>query len=283
MDNQIQKAPARLSSLLQTPDVQKRFQEVLGKKASGFLSSILSATASNPALKDCEPMSVISSAMIAATLDLPINASLGMAYIIPFKGKATFQLGVRGLSQLALRSGQFKTLNVTKVLEGQITKHNPFTGEMEFKNEADSEKVVGYLMYFKLLNGFEKYHYWTAEECDAHGKRFSQTYKRGFGLWKDDFDAMALKTVLKSGLTKYAPLSIEMQTAIEADQGVTIDGTVTEYPDNPAPEPKTLPSDVPTLEGKLADVMAKKVHAKEEMPNDFDPSGEYEQSNKGLK
>lgn len=226
----------RLQSLIQLPDIQKRFNEVLGKRAPSFISSILSAVAANPKLKEADPMSIISSAMIAASLDLPINASLGMAYIVPFKGAASFQIGWKGLAQLAMRSGQFRTLNATKVLEGQLVKRDTFTGEMTFQEEATSDKVIGYLLYFKLLNGFEKYHYWTVEECEAHGKKFSQTYKKGFGLWKESFDAMALKTVIKSGLSKYAPLSIDMQKAIESDQGVfTEPDALPQFPDNEAP------------------------------------------------
>ncbi len=208
----------RIQALLQTPQIKARFDEVLGKRAPAFMSSIISAVNSTPALRDCDPMSVISSAAIAAAVDLPINPSLGLAYIVPYKGVAQFQIGWKGFVQLALRSGQYKTINLTPVLEGQISSHNPFTGEMEFDASVTSGKIAGYLLYFKLLNGYEKYFYMTRADCEAHGKKYSATFKKGFGVWVDNFDAMALKTVAKMGLSKYGVLSVEMQKAVEMDQ-----------------------------------------------------------------
>jgi len=227
----------RVESLLKDDTMKRRFEEVLGKRAPSFISSVISATKANKMLAECEPMSVISSAMIAATLDLPIVASLGFAHIVPYREKGTpiaqFQIGWKGLVQLAMRSGQYKTLNAAKVYEGQLKTWNSFTGEMEFQEERKSDKVVGYVLYFRLINGFEKYVYWTSERCEAHGKRYSKSYAKGYGPWKDDFDAMALKTVVKDGLSKYGILSVEMQRAIVTDQGsvADIDGEVT-YLDN---------------------------------------------------
>lgn len=212
-----------MEALLSKENTRKRFSDVLGKKTAGFLSSVLSAYNTNPALQECEPGSVLSSAMIAATLDLPINANLGFAYIVPYKGKATFQMGWKGFVQLAMRSGQYETLNVTEVYEGQIKKRNSFTGDMEFCEERTSDKVIGYVAYERLLNGFWKYVYITKEDAERHAKKFSQSYKAGFGVWKDDFDAMAKKTVLKALLSKWGILSIEMQKAIEFDQAAVVD------------------------------------------------------------
>lgn len=208
----------RIKNLIETEGIKKRFVDVLGNRAPAFLSSIVSAYASNKNLSDCDPMSVISSAMVAATLDLPINANLGMAYIVPYSGVGTFQMGWKGFVQLALRSGQYKTINATPIYEGQLKNENPFTGEMEFVKERASDKVSGYLLYFKLLNGFEKYVYWTREKCERHGKQYSASYKKGYGKWMDQFDDMALKSVVKNGLSKYGPLSVSMQTAIEKDE-----------------------------------------------------------------
>lgn len=211
---------ARIKSLVETEGMKKRFSEVLGNRAPAFLQSIVSAYTANTKLSECDPMSVISSAMIAATLDLPINSSLGMAHIVPYKGVGTFQMGWKGFVQLGLRSGQFKTMNATVVYEGQLVNNNQFTGEVEFRHERMSDKVIGYLFYFKLLNGFEKYTYWSKEECEAHAKRYSSAYKSGFGPWKDDFNSMALKTVVKSGLSKWGLLSLQMQTAVVEDESV---------------------------------------------------------------
>ena len=164
--------------MLGNDNVKTRFQEILGKKAPGFISSILSVANSNTLLQKADPKTVMNSAVIAATLDLPINPNLGFAYIVPFGGQAQFQLGYKGFVQLAMRSGQYKTINVREVYEGEIVSENRFTGEYEF-GTPKSDKVVGYMAYFKLLNGFEKYLYMSKEELEKHGKKYSQTYKKG--------------------------------------------------------------------------------------------------------
>ena len=209
-----------LKSLISSVTVRARFEDMLGKKAAGFLSSILSATAANKELASANPMTVISAAAVAASLDLPINSSLGFAYIVPYKGEAQFQLGAKGFVQLAMRSGQYRTINLAVIYEGQIKRHNPFTGEMEFDNEKKSDRIVGYLLYFKLLNGYEKYFFMTYDEVFAHGKRYSQSFASDRSQWKKNFDAMALKTVCKLGLSKYGILSIEMEKAVKYDQAV---------------------------------------------------------------
>jgi recombination protein RecT len=232
----------RIKSLIASPAIRARFDEMLGRRAPAFLSSIVSAVSSNPALAQCEPMSVISAAAVAAAMDLPINSSLGFAHIVPYKNVAQFQIGWKGFVQLAMRSGQYKTINLTPVLEGQIKNHNPFTGDMEFVQESKSEKQIGYLLYFKLLNSYEKYFYMTREEVEAHGKEYSATFKRGFGMWVDNFEAMALKTVAKLGLSRYGILSVDMQRAVELDQAAIDDNGQPQYIDAEfraasAPEP----------------------------------------------
>lgn len=224
-NQQVQK-PMTLANLLSGDKVKNRFNEILGAKAPGFISSVLSVANNNALLKKAKPQSVLNSAVIAATLDLPINQNLGFAYIVPYKDEAQFQLGYKGLIQLAMRSGQYKTINVNEVYEGEITKVNRFTGDYEF-GEKVSDKVVGYMAYFKLINGFEKYLYMTTEDAEKHGKRYSQTFKRGGGLWSTDFDAMAKKTCLKMLLSKFGILSIEMQRAQTFDQAV-VKGDITE-------------------------------------------------------
>lgn len=239
----------RIKTLAQTDQIKRRFEDMLGKRAPAFISSVISAVSANQSLSECEPMSVFSSAAVAASMDLPINPSLGFAHIVPYKGVAQFQIGWKGFIQLAMRTAQYKTINAAVIYEGQIKDENPFTGEMEFQKERASDKIVGYLLYFKLLNGFEKYFYMTKQECEAHGKKYSATFKKNFGGWVDDFDAMALKTVVKMGLSKYGYLSIDMQKAIELDQAeINPEGGVKGYPDAPAAEPepekpeKTQPS-----------------------------------------
>lgn len=224
----------QLKSLLNGDSVKTRFNEILGKKAPGFISSVISAVNGNTMLQTADPQSILNSAVIAATLDLPINSNLGLSAIVPYYDSklrttvAQFQLMYKGLIELCLRSGQFSSLIDEVVYEGQLVKKNKFTGEYIFDEDSKtSDKVIGYMAYFRLVNGFEKTHYMTVGEVEAHAKKYSQSYKKGFGVWKDDFDTMARKTVLKLLLAKYAPKSIEMQRAITFDQA-TINGDLTQ-------------------------------------------------------
>ena len=225
----------KVSAFLNSDSVKKKFAELLGKKSQGFVASVLAVCNSNDLLKNATTESIYSSALMAATLDLPINANLGFAYIIPYKGReatlAQFQVGYKGFIQLAQRSGQFQTIACTAIYEGQIVSENPLTG-YEFDFKIKSDKVIGYAAFIKLLNGFEKTIYWPKEKVEKHAKRFSQSYKGGFGIWKDDFDSMALKTVIKDILSKWSPLSIEMQRAIITDQAVLDENQNPTYTDN---------------------------------------------------
>lgn len=216
----------------QREDVKSKFNELLGSRTNQFMTSLLSIVNNNSYLKNANPESVYTSAMMAAALDLPINPNLGFAYIIPYGQQAQFQVGYKGLIQLALRSGQFKTISVTPVYEGQLLEQNPLTGfKFDFANKL-SEKVIGYAAYFSLINGFEKTSYMTVDEVQTHGKKYSKTYSNG--TWAKDFDAMACKTVLKLLISKYAPLSIEMQKAVVADQSIirNFEEMDVEYVDN---------------------------------------------------
>lgn len=210
--------------------VKQKFTEMLGKKSQGFITSVLQIVSQNQLLAKADPNSVLQSAMMAATLDLPLNNNLGFAYIIPYKTKdqktgqfidvAQFQIGYKGFIQLAQRSGQFKTISAAPIFEGQLIEQNPLTGFLFDFSKKESENIIGYAAHFSLLNGFEKTLFMTTEELKKHGSKFSQTFKKGFGLWKDDFDSMAQKTVIKLLLSKFAPMSIEMQKATIADQAV---------------------------------------------------------------
>lgn len=203
-----------LKALLNTESVRKRFEEVLGERSQQFTTSILSLYNSDTNLQKCEPMSIISSAMVAASLDLPVNKSLGYAWIIPYGNKAQFQLGYKGYIQLALRTGQYKHINVIEIYEGELQKWDRLTEELIIDYEKrKSDNVVGYAAYFELINGFKKTVYWTKEEVERHRQRFS---KSDFG-WKNDWDAMAKKTVLKNMLSKWGILSIELQKAFIQD------------------------------------------------------------------
>lgn len=224
-----------VKSFLERDNVKKRFHDLLWKRAWSFLTSVMGAVSANKQLADADPMSIYTSSLVAATLDLPINPNLGFAYIVPYKGKAQFQMGYKWFIQLAQRSGLFKTISATPVYEWQIVSEDPLQWfEFDWKAKK-SDNIVWYASYFKLLNWFEKTLYMTIEELKQHGIKFSASYKRGYGLWKDDFDSMAIKTVLKLILSKYAPLSVEMQTAVTTDQWIIKDEEFqdVEYIDNP--------------------------------------------------
>lgn len=220
--------------------VQRRFYDMLGKKAAGFMVSVIDAVSNDANLIKADRNSILFAAATAATLDLPINPNLGFAYIIAYFDKksqgykAQFQMGYKGFIQLAQRSGQFKTISAAPIYEGQLIEVNPLTGFRFDFTKKDSDKVIGYAGYFELINGFEKTFYMSAEELKGHGSKYSQSFKSGFGLWKDNFEAMALKTVIKLLLSKYAPLSIEMQKAVTVDQAVVNDwdGKDIEHSDN---------------------------------------------------
>lgn len=231
-----------VKQLLKMPSIEARFNQVLDKRAPQFMSSLASAVATNSELQEADQMSVISSAMVVATLDLPINPSLGFAYIVPFNEKnrqtgkwskrAQPQIGYRGYIQLAQRSGDYKALNALPVYEDEFGGWNPLTEELKyvpnFHDRDEKEKPVGYAAYFTLLNGFKKTVYWTYQQVDNHRKRFSQSGGKGKnepkGVWATNYEAMALKTILKSLLTKWGPMTTDMQTAaINDDQPVQND------------------------------------------------------------
>lgn len=238
-----------IKNLFQKDEVRTKFQEMLGKRAPSFITSVLQIVASNNLLAKADPHSVYHSAAVAATLDLPLNNNLGFAYIVPYnqrfkddkgvwqtKQVAQFQMGYKGFIQLAQRTGMYRTLSAAPIYEGQLISENPLTGFVFDFTKKKSDTVIGYASYFQLLNGFEKTLYSTVEELKKHGKRFSQTFKKDHGLWVDDFDSMALKTVIKANLSKWAPLSVDIQRAITFDQAVIkdVDTQDVDYVDNQA-------------------------------------------------
>lgn len=230
-------------TLFDRDDVKQKFKEMLGKRATSFMTSVLQITTQNALLSKADPVSVYQAAAVAATLDLPLNQNLGFAYLIPYKAKqadgsfkdvAQFQIGYKGFIQLAQRSGQFKTISASPIYEGQLIEQNPLTGFVFDFNQKKSDNIIGYAAHFSLLNGFEKTLFMTADDLKKHGAKFSQTFKKGYGLWKDDFDSMAQKTVIKLLLSKFAPLSVDMQRAVITDQAIVNDADTEDvtYVDN---------------------------------------------------
>lgn len=233
---------ALLRQELEKDGIKNRFNEMLGKKAAGFMSSIITVQNSNPQLKECEPMSIIGAAAVAATLDLPIDKNLGFAHIVPYGKVAQFQMGYKGFIQLAMRTGQYQTINACPIYDGEFISENRLTGEIVFDfNAKKSDTIIGFAAYFKMINGFEKTIYWTKEKITNHAKKYSKSFNNSSSRWQQDFNVMALKTVIKSLISKWGILSIDMQTAIVTDQAVIksteiedieyIDGTTTDFED----------------------------------------------------
>ena len=208
--------------------VKKKFEELLGKRAAQFTTSVLQVVSANKLLQTASPESIYNSAAMAATLDLPINQNLGFAWIVPYKGNAQFQMGWKGFVQLAQRTGQYHRINVTEVYENQFKSYNQLTEELDADFGLDGVgDIVGYVAYFKTITGFEKTVYWSKLKVNAHAMKYSQAYKSANGLtpWKDadQFHEMAKKTVLKNTLSKWGILSIELQQAAITDQSVIKD------------------------------------------------------------
>lgn len=241
-----------LSELMHSPAVVGKLNEVWNspQMANSFMSSVISVANGNPQLRKAEPMSIIGAAMVAATMQLQVIPTLGQCYIIPYGSKAQFQVGYLGLLQLCQRSGQFKKILAAPVHEGEYISGDEFDEDYVFdRKQRKSDKVIGYMAKFELLNGFTKVAYWDIDKVKAHATKFSQAFRSGFNSpWKSDFDAMAMKTVMKS-ILKYAPKSIEMQNAVTFDQAVIntntsdvqdldIDAFAPEYVDNIESEKK---------------------------------------------
>ena len=217
---------AQMKQLVNSDAMVEKVKNMLGteKAARVFLNSALSLYGNDKMLSECNPNLVMAECMKAAALNLPVNKSLGFAYIIAYKNKGVpepqFQLGYRGLIQLAQRSGQYKYINAGAVYEGMQVKTEILSGMVEISGEAASDKVIGYFGYFELLNGFIKAVYWTKARVEAHAKKYSKAWKMDNSPWHTEFDEMAIKTVLKSILSKYGILSIEMIDAISDDNDV---------------------------------------------------------------
>lgn len=256
--------------LADDPAIQKRFQEVLGDEtmSRSFMASVLSAINATPALMQCDPFTVWGAAMQAASLNLPVDKNLGFSAIVPYGGKAQFQIMRSGYIQLAQRTREYKTINASVVFEGEIIENNPVTGEIVFSKEPnaardndDESKIVGYAAYMRLLNGFEKTIYWSKEKVAAHATKYSKSASKDSSLWTTNFHAMALKTVLKSLLLKWGPLSAFTHKGAAADQSTTtnLDKPFedVEYLDGGATEAIVVPA-LDAISPKLTKGMPKK-------------------------
>jgi len=235
-NNQVAQQQQTAKSLFASPAVVQKLEGMLGNRTKGFVTNVLQVVQSNSLLSKADQMSVFMSAATAASMNLSVNPSLGEAYIVPFKGQAQFQVGWKGLVQLAQRTGQYHRINAVEVYANQFNSFDRLTEELDADMTIDGAgAIVGYIGYFRLTNGFEKLEYWSKEKMTAHAKKYSQSYQRGNGVWadgEDGFTAMAKKTVLKSVISKYGIKSIEIQTAIQADQAVVTEDGTFKYVDN---------------------------------------------------
>lgn len=242
-----------VKSYLNTGEVKTRFNDVLGSKAPMFMTSITNAVSSNASLQKCDSSSILSSALVAATYDLPIDSNLGFSALVPYYDskskthKAQFQMMYKGFVQLAIRSGQYKNMNVSEVYADEILEYNPITGELklvsdfskcEQRKNGETDKISGYYAWFKLVTGFKKELYMTTDECRSHAQQYSASYKNDLSKgwasskWTTDFDSMSKKTVLKLLLSRWGVLSIDMQRAIQDDQKVFDEQGNESYLDN---------------------------------------------------
>ena len=264
MANEIQVTSKQgINAYLQSEAVKNNIISVIGKEDSQrFISSVVSAVQGNQALAECTNSSILSSALIGHSLKLPQSPQLQMFYLVPYnntkkvkdeKGKekeiqvkeAVFQLSYRGYLQLAMRSGQYRRINACDIREGELKSFNPITEEYVFDPITDFEKrknipVVGYYAYFEMTNGYKKELYWSKDQMEAHARRYSASYRNGWksSFWKSDFDAMALKTMLRQLVSKWGMMSVDMERAYQHDMAVEDENGNPVYVDNVPDEPE---------------------------------------------
>ena len=245
VQNSLTKSKARKNPLavyLSSDAVKDQINKVVGgKDGQRFITAIISAVNTNHALQECSNASIVSAALLGESLKLSPSPQLGQYYMVPFndknKGKvAQFQLGYKGYIQLALRSGQYKKLNVLAIKEGELIRYDPLDEEIEVKlieDEVEREKAptIGYYAMFEYLNGFRKTMYWSREKMESHAQKYSKGYaaKKGYTFWEKDFDAMAYKTMLRQLISKWGVMSIEMVTAMDSDLAVINDDGTKDY------------------------------------------------------
>lgn len=233
----------RFNRMIMHPSTDIYLNSVLAERKGEFINNLTAVVTNDKKLQACEPLTLMYAALKATALRLPLDPNLGQAYIVPFKNKklrkveAQLQIGWKGFVQLGIRSGQFLKINVTDIRDGELKGYDLMTGEVNVQAVADrnSKPIIGYLAYFKLTNGFTKSLYMSAEEMEQHATRYSQSYNGDYkelSLWYTDKIAMAKKTVLKLLLKRFAPLSIDMEKAVQADQSVLRGDDKLDYVDN---------------------------------------------------
>lgn len=221
-DNKPRTPAQALNSLLNGAAIQQTLKSTLKENSGAFVTSVMNLFNNDKLLQQCEPKLVLGEALKAAALKLPVEKQLGFAYIIPFKDHGTpkpqFQLGYKGYIQLAMRTGAYRYINADKVYEGELKSADKLTGAIDLAGEKTSDEVIGYFAYIETLNGFSKTFYWTKDQVIAHAKRYSKSYKANSSIWRDNFDEMAIKTVLRNLLSHYGVMSVEMSRAMSDEE-----------------------------------------------------------------
>lgn len=235
------------SAFMAGDGVKRKIGEIIaGKKGDGFITSIVACVSNNPALSICDNGTILSAGLQGAALDLSPSPALGHFYMVPFEDRknnrtvATFQIGYKGYIQLAIRSGQYRRINVIALKEGELVSYNRLTEEIFTKLIDDDEirdktPTTGYYAMFELGNGFVKTMYWSRAKMEGHALKYSKGYaaKKGYTFWEKDFDGMAFKTMLRQLLSKWGVMSIELQRAFESDMSVLNQDGRPDYIDNP--------------------------------------------------
>lgn len=211
------KQPLTIKTFMAREDVVENIKKHLGEKTQGFITSVLQVSNQSEMLKKCDPASIYNAAMTAAILDLPLNNALGFSYIIPFGNQAVFCLGYKGMIQLCQRTGQYKNISATPVYEGQLLSSDPLRG-CKFDFSKKGTKIIGYCAYFELTSGFQKDKYMSKEEIATHAKKYSKTYGKTGSAWTTNENEMAQKTVLRLLISKFGPMSIDVQRADALDE-----------------------------------------------------------------
>ena len=246
MSNLVTNKP-KFSVAIQSDMYKNLINQTLGDKdrATRFIASISSAVATNQALQECDAGTILSGALLGESLNLSPSPQLGQYYLVPFNDSkkgykvAQFQLGYKGYIQLAIRSGQYKKLNVLAIKKGELIKYDPLNEEIEVnliedEEERENAETIGYYAMFEYTNGFRKSLYWSKSKMEKHALKYSKGYAahKGFTFWEKDFDGMAYKTMLRQLISKWGIMSIDMQQAVEKDMAtINTDGTY-EYVDN---------------------------------------------------
>lgn len=234
-----------ITAYLTNDAVKNQINNVIGgKDGTKFISAVVSAVNNNPALQECTNQSILAAALLGESLKLSPSPQLGQYYMVPFNDKdrgkvAQFQLGYKGYIQLAIRSGQYKKLNVLAIKEGELIRFDPLNEEIEVKLIDDEEareaaQTIGYYAMFEYTNGFKKAIYWSKKKMEAHALKYSKGYqaKKGYTFWEKDFDGMAYKTMLRQLISKWGIMSIEMMSALDADMAVINEDGTKNYVEN---------------------------------------------------